>query len=256
MVHPSTACCTLILLLSSSGGRAAQDEGQEEEPSLASAAETPAEALPPGPPVLALEDLRRDPLAWIDQPVRIVVQFHSLEQRFHPYLTRFSSVHFLAVRAWSDEQRPWIEAEYLEPALRVFAPRADSGLIALLEGARQHQRFELTVRVRDLLLGRVWAEVQSARRLAEEISEGTVVHRARAGRLMARGDFAHAAGEVERALAAPLPPAARRELQETLTQCRALAGRAGQGESRNDAAIYVDAATRRARSTDQSGSDS
>jgi hypothetical protein len=171
------------------------------------------------PELLAWSDLQRDAARHMGRVRRVIVQFHELQEQWNPFLTRFGPSDYFALGAWSDEQRPWRRAEWEAPAVRAFMQRGTL-LAAYLRAGRPHQRFMLTVVVREHCAGRLWAEVLDASRLAEEIPEGTILHAARGLGMIEKHAFELAASEFERALAAPLPDAARRELEELRDQSR------------------------------------
>ena len=177
--------------------------------------EQAAESVPASSPVRAAlpwVEVEAHPAAHLGKPRPIVVQLQSFEKHWNPYLTRFGSNDWVALRAWSDEQRPWRRADWDAPAVRLFVRRGTM-LEAYLRAGKTHQRFQLTVIVREHCAGQPWAEVVEAWRMAEEVSVGTIVHVARGITMLGRGAAEVALSEFERALAAPLPAAVRAELE-------------------------------------------
>ncbi len=162
-------------------------------------------------PLVPWSALATSPGRHLGEARQVFVQFHSFEESWNPFLTRFGPASFVTLRGWSDEQRPWKREDYDAPAVRVFVRRGGD-LETLFRQAQAHQRYELVLAAREHCAGELWCEVLSARRLKKEIPEGTVMHAARAIELLERQAWDLAAGELERALAAPLPEAARDEL--------------------------------------------
>jgi hypothetical protein len=100
------------------------------------------------PELLAWSDLQRDAARHMGRVRRVIVQFHELQEQWNPFLTRFGPSDYFALGAWSDEQRPWRRAEWEAPAVRAFMQRGTL-LAAYLRAGRPHQRFMLTVVVRE-----------------------------------------------------------------------------------------------------------
>ncbi len=127
-------------------------------------------------------------------------------------MTRFGPRQYAAVRAWGDEQFPWIAGEFDAPAARLFVRRGSDAERAFA-AARPSDRYEVDAIVREVFFDRPWVEVIAARPLAEVIGEGTVIHARRASELAEAGAFALAEAEYERAMTPKLPAHARAELQ-------------------------------------------
>lgn len=170
---------------------------------------------------LEAEELLLRPGRHVGQVRRLNASFAAWEAHWNPLLTRFGPAEFRAFAAWTDGQFLWEGGAAAEPALRLFVRRG-SAVEWALEGAERHGRYELTVAVRDVLGGRPWCEVLAVRPLAEALGEGALVHARRAREAMVAGQWRRAEAELERALAAPLPPRARTELE----RLRAYAGQA------------------------------
>jgi hypothetical protein len=177
---------------------------------------------PPAPPAghaeVALSELRADPPARLGQTVHLVLQLGDAVPTFNPYVTRFGPGDFLCFRAWSDEQFLWERAAFDDPAPYVFARRG-SVAAAILAGGRPYARFEVVASVREVFLGEPWIEVLSAERLAEEVSEGAILHAVRGLELLREKNGALAAGQLERAKAGFLPAHARAELDRLIATC-------------------------------------
>lgn len=177
----------------------------------------PSDVLPRPEPVPYARLLAEAP-AHVGEPVDVVLQFHSIVERWNPFLTRFGSVGFVAVQAWADEQLPWVREEYDHPAVRFYARRG-SDLEDGLRGLRQHERLRVTCVVRELFAGRVWAEIVALEPLSESIPEGSVLHVLRGAELVERRAWDLADAEFERALAAPLPEHAWNAVLELRAGC-------------------------------------
>lgn len=140
------------------------------------------------------------------------MQFESELTDWNAYMTRFGSGQFDALRGWSDEQFPWIEAEFRAPETLLFVRKGSAAQHALAE-AKTYSRFEFTVHVREVFLDTPWAEIVDARPMVESIDEATVIHASRAIELMSQRAWRLAKLELDVALEAPLPDAALLELK-------------------------------------------
>ncbi len=169
-------------------------------------------------PLLSYDDLGWDPESWIGQPLRLRVQYHSLIEDWNPYLTRFGTRHYVGFNAWTDEQRAWVQEDYEDPHLRLYA-RKDGAVAKQLQNARPHQRFELVCVVREIFGGQPWTEVVGIEQLAQEVPEGSVLHAIRGIEFMRKRTWSLAASQFERALAAPLPAAAKEEFERLTEHC-------------------------------------
>jgi hypothetical protein len=175
------------------------------------------------PPLVSWQELVDHPSRYLGKTVTLHAQFHSRVASWSAYLTRFGAHDFAAFQFWSDEQFPWIEAEYQQPRVRLFARHGQPGEWALA-GAQPYARYELCVRVRELFLDLPWAEIEGATPTLEEISEGTNIHAARGIDLAQKGSFALAETEFEHALEGLLPAHARAELERLRAGCKAAQG--------------------------------
>jgi hypothetical protein len=171
-------------------------------------------------PMVSWSELETSSTQRMGQRVRVQVQFHSPIASWNPFMTRFGSREFSAVRAWADEQFPWVAAEFESPAARLFTRRG-SEAERVLASARPTQRFELDAVVREVFFDRPWVEVLAARPLTEFIGEGTVIHARRGIELAEAGAWELAEAEYERALTTTLPPSARAELERLRAKARA-----------------------------------
>jgi len=142
--------------------------------------------------------------------VRFTIQFHGRPARWSAGPTRFGPGAFVAVSAWADEQLPWFENEFENPAARVFLRRG-TDLERTFASATPHQRFEVEGYVREVWLDRPWIEVVAATPLEEAIGEATVFHAARALELMEEGTFVLADEALQQALQQDALPAQARE---------------------------------------------
>lgn len=208
MAHRIRLVALLALLAA-----APQDAGAEAAPG-GEGTETSAE------PAVPWTEVAGSPERFLGKTVHLVVQFHSLEERWNPYVTRFGPYEYFAVEAWTDEQRPWIEAEYDDPAVHLYVRRSEriAGLFRALE---IHERVAVTGVVRELFAGRPWVEVVAAEKLAEYFPEGSVLHAIRAIEMMDEGLFGLAADEMGRVLEAPVPEHVRVAFEAERDRCRA-----------------------------------
>lgn len=145
-------------------------------------------------------------------------QFHGHLERWQAGPTRFGPGAFAAISGWADEQFPWIQEEFANPAVRLFVRRGSDVERAFAE-ARPHQRFAVTGTLREVWRDRPWIELGSARPLEEEIGEATAFHAGRAIELMEEGTYVLADEALQQALSAPLPGPARDELSRLREVC-------------------------------------
>ncbi|MFN0008739.1 MAG: hypothetical protein ACKVXR_12625 [Planctomycetota bacterium] len=176
-------------------------------------------ALDAPPPVVAWKELSDRPIQWLGQTVRLQLQFSNRVAAWNPYMTRFGPGQFTAFQAWTDDQFPWIKAEYDAPAVRVFS-RIGSASDWALEAAKPGARFEMTVIVRETFLDLPWVEIIGILPLPERISEGASIHAGKACELMQARSFTLAQSELEQSITDDLPPPARAELERLLALCR------------------------------------
>ncbi len=187
--------------------------------SASTAARAPVRAEIIHPPIEASwSELATSPCSFHTQTVQFAFQFDGRPARWHAGPTRFGPGAFAAISGWADEQFPWVPEEFEHPAVRVFV-RLGSEPDRTLQGAHPHQRFAVTGIVRDVWRDRPWIELTSATPLDEAIGEATVFHAGRALERMEDGSFAIADEALQQALAAPLPAAARAELERLRTIC-------------------------------------
>ncbi len=116
----------------------------------------------PKPESVPWEDLVTAPDGQLGEVVQIHVQAHSRPETWEPFLTRFSPAEYVCLRAWSDDQMPWIEEHYDQPQVVVFARRGTRQADELL-AADPHERLALGCAVRAHQAGMVWIEVLGAR---------------------------------------------------------------------------------------------
>lgn len=167
---------------------------------------------------LEATELLARPGLYVAQVHRLPASFAAWSADWNPFLTRFGPGEFRAFDAWADEQFLWQGGAAAEPALRLFV-RRDSAVEWVLQDAERHARYELTLAVREVFAGRPWCEVIAARPMAESVGPGTLVHAQRAIQALEAAQWRRAEAELERALAAPLPPRARTELERLLELC-------------------------------------
>ncbi len=177
--------------------------------------------ITPFPHAVSWTDLSSLPCRHRGETVRFTVQFHGLLNRWTPGPTRFGPGAFAGISAWADEQFPWVENEFENPAVRAFARRG-SELQHTLASATPHQRFAVEGVVREVWLDRPWIELVALTPLTEAIGEATVFHAARAIELMEDGTFVLADEALQQALQQDgLPSAAREELGRLREICAA-----------------------------------
>ena len=200
----------------------------------AQAPETPVEGTPaPAPgstpeqapavapelaPLVGLHQVFADPLAYLGRRVRVVFQVHSTPAQWNPFLTRFGTAGWVAVNTWAEHQFLWDVREYERPLGLLFAPR-DSAAHAALAQAGEFSRFEATIRVDQVFLGRPWVSILELVRLRAETGRGTILHATRALDLMGSGEWRLAIDDLTRASVEDLPPAAQAELDRLRAYC-------------------------------------
>ncbi len=170
------------------------------------------------PPLVAWQELVDHPSRYLGKTITLHAQFQARVEHWSAYLTRFGSSEFSAWQFWSDEQFPWVQAEYEQPRVRLFTRHGQPGEWALA-GAKTYMRYELRVKVRELFLDLPWAEIEAATPTVEEISEGTNIHAARGIDLAGKGSLVLARTEFEHALEGLLPAHARAELERLRDAC-------------------------------------
>lgn len=168
---------------------------------------------------VSFDELRQTPSRFAGRSVRCAVQVAELDIPFDSFLSRFDSAQDLCFSAWGDEQRIWHREEFENTATRLFVPRG-SVLEARVLAAGSHERLLLTLRVREIWLNQPWIEVESAVLLSPSVGEGTILHASRAMDLWKTGQRELAIGELERALASPLPTKVHAALEEELDLMR------------------------------------
>jgi hypothetical protein len=170
------------------------------------------------PTLVSWNDLCDRPCRWLGRKVRVRMQFESELTDWNAYMTRFGAGQYDALRGWTDEQLPWVEAEFRSPVTLLFVRKGTAAQHAL-DTAKTYARYEFTIQVREVFLDTPWAEIVEVRPMAEQIREATVIHAARAIELMKEGAFELAQLEIDVALGAPLPEAALHELKRLRDAC-------------------------------------
>jgi hypothetical protein len=217
-LRASAAACALLALLAAAGSSHARGP---DGPQSARRTNAPIEAVfqAPSPADVALGELRDHPLDHLGRRVRFLIQVESHPASWNPYVTRFGSGDYAALSAWADEQRLWQSGDWHDPMPLLFFRRGGAAERALGE-APQFARFVAVATVRQVFLGRPWIEIESADRLEQELTEGTVLHASRGLSLMQAEEWGLAAEDFERALAADLPAWVRGELEALRDSCR------------------------------------
>jgi len=174
---------------------------------------------------IAHEQLEHEPGSFVGRELRLVLQFHSLEESWNPFLTRFSPADYVAVRGWTDAQLPWLQGDFERRPVRVFSRRSELALDHFFRIARPHERIAVVGVVREVFAGQPWFEVTSAEILPRSIPEGSVLHVIRALDFEQKHAFRLALGELERASAAPLPKHALDAVGKIQRRCEAASRR-------------------------------
>jgi hypothetical protein len=165
-----------------------------------------------------LGEVCEHPLDYLGQGLSVVFQVQSLPTTWNPYVTRFSNASHNALSVWGDEQLLWLAAEYDRPLSLVFARRGTTAARFCAE-AKPYDRFAAVVHVRQVFLGRPWIEIERIQPLERKITEGSVLHAARALTLMANKEWSLARADVDRARVGELPEHVSRALDELAREC-------------------------------------
>ena len=173
---------------------------------------------PSGPASMTLAALRENPEAFRGVRVTLTLQMHERTQFWNPFFTRFTPDSYVNFSAWSDDQRLWIRSEFEKDFALFFVERQSEALPVLLAAA-PYTRLRVTAVVRDMFRGLPWIEVLKATPLSDKVSEGTLLHAARARRWMEAGKWSLATNEFERAITDGLPTEARVALMKDLGTC-------------------------------------
>jgi len=195
-VKALAALLVLVVLIALS--RAALSSS-EEEPSRAAAESS-------------LEELLADPQAALGRRVRLRFQLREECVRWNPFVTRFGEADYRAFDVWSDRQFLWEEQQWNAPLARLFVRRGSPPEQAL-SPARRLARFEAVVEARQLFLGQPWLEIESVRRIEDELGEGTLLLATRGREAADQARWAVAREAFEQALLGAMPPALREELR-------------------------------------------
>lgn len=187
----------------------------------------------PAPEIRTWSELKADATRLLGRRVRFVVQMHSRVEHWNAYLSRFGPHDTAVFQFWADEQFPWRVDDFDAPLVRLFVRRDTDAEAELARGTR-YARFEIVGTVREVFLGEPWVEVENALLLPERVTEGTVIHGGRALALVESGQWILAASEVDVALQANLPRAAREELERLRDDCRRRAASLGNGTERRE----------------------
>lgn len=171
------------------------------------------------PPIVTWQDLCDRPSRWLGKKVRVRIQYQGRVDDWNPYLTRFGSRRYAAIQAWSDEQLPWVRADFDAPVVRLFFPRGEA-CAGALDQALVNNRYEVTAIVREVFLDVPWTEVLEVVPLPGRIGEGTIIHAGKALDLMKKSDWKLAQLEIEQAITDTLPVPARAELERLRAECR------------------------------------
>lgn len=163
------------------------------------------------------------PGARLGQTVRFVVQLHSVEEHWNPFLTRFGTDAYVQLRFWADSQMLWLPGQFQNP-LGVAYVRRSAAWLPAVRAARPYQRFEVVAHVAQVFLGRPWMEVREIRPLAGSLTEGALVHAGRGIALFWGEHWRLARNEFERARAVALHEPMLAQLDQLIEVCRRLGG--------------------------------
>lgn len=174
--------------------------------------------------LVALATPYADPASYLGREVRLHFQLESELAAWNPYLTRFGSDDYRAVRVWSDEQMLWKREEWDAP-LAVLFVRRDGAVAKLFDGAPKYARFDVVARERQVFLGMPWIEIESGVRAKAEIGEGALLHASRAMQLIDGQQWQLAIEDLNRAMIGNIPEQARAELLRLRDECSARCNR-------------------------------
>jgi len=169
-------------------------------------------------PLVPLGSVCEHPLDYLGQRLNVVFQVQSLPTTWNPYVTRFSSASHTALSVWGDEQLLWHQAEYDRPLGLLFARRGRTPARFCVE-AKPYDRFAAIVHVRQVFLGRPWIQIERIQPLERKVTEGSVLHAARAVTLMANKEWSLARADIDRARLGELPEHVVRALDELAREC-------------------------------------
>ena len=178
----------------------------------------PCEDSAPAPASVALGEICERPLDFLGQRLRVVFQVQSRPTTWNPYVTRFSSASHNALSVWGDEQLLWHAGEYERPLALLFARRGRTPARFCAE-AKPYDRFAAVVHVRQVFLGRPWIEIERIHPLEQRLTEGTVLHAARAVTLMGNKEWSLARADIDRARVGQLPEHVAGALDELAREC-------------------------------------
>ena len=181
-----------------------------------------------GPPKVALAEVVQRPERYLGQELQLVLQVRELQPSWEGFTTRFQPSTYLALRVWGSEQLLWNKSEHARDFSHLFVSK-DSPWSKRFGGLQPHQQIRVKFVVREHVLGHPWLEVTRNVRLKQHTPKGSILHAIRAAECIERNAFALAQGELERALAAPLPTRPREVLEETLSRCSRIRQRLGTG---------------------------
>ena len=204
-LHAWLCCLAALPLLSAHASPSSQQERDAKAPAVL--------------PLTTWRELTDHPGRYTNKRLRLILQFQARVAAWNPYLTRFGMRDYGAYQFWGDDQRLWSLTDYQTAPVRLFA-RKHSVPELVLETARPYSRFEVEIVVREVFVDQPWAEIDSAVRLDEHVSEGTLIHASRATELMQNKSWKLAENELDQALIGPLPADAKRELEQLRDDCR------------------------------------
>lgn len=182
----------------------------------------------PSPPRVTLAQVQERPERYLGKEIQLVLQVKGQRESWEGFTTRFQDSGYVSLAVWSDEELLWVKGDFARSFRHLFVSRKNpwSGCLVRL---KTHDRILVNCVVREHLVGQPWIEVSRVLRLREFIPEGTILHAIRAAKCIDRNALRLAAGELARALAAPLPPRQRSVLAAVLADCQEIRERLAQG---------------------------
>lgn len=109
------------------------------------------------------------------QTVSFVVQVHKKARIENPFHTRFESETYFSVNAWDDTAELWVREVYDRPFRHLFVKRG-SEVARRLGSAPEYSRWVVTGEVSEIVQGTPWIDVTSARKLAAQLDEPSLVN--------------------------------------------------------------------------------
>ncbi|MFN0207940.1 MAG: tetratricopeptide repeat protein [Planctomycetota bacterium] len=152
----------------------------------------------------SLTDVRAKPEAYRGLPVQMEIQFHESRSMANPFFTRFTEDNYYCFSAWGIEQPLWDKEEYKKDFAFFFVDRKSIMFRRTLD-AKMYNRMRVKATVRDIFRGIPYIEITDADILGGSVTEATIIHGAKAKKLVKEGNTAGALAEYERAMRGDIP---------------------------------------------------